>query len=164
MKHVLLVFCLAACTNPAPERKDYTVEWVGQRESNWCWAATAAMLGQAYTGVHLDECEIAGMTLDKDCCAAPESCNQSSVASKALQMSFGLNTKEEKFDEAVIGNAPVIVAYWGADSVGHATVVQRHGLEFFRYDPIKLAPYNVARLGSVEKYGDWTARVMVRVE
>jgi hypothetical protein len=164
----MVLVVVSACQNPAPSRREYTLEWVGQAEGNWCWAATAAMVGQAYTGAQLDECSIVSTVLDRDCCANRDSCNETNVASKALTMAYGLRTEERPFDLAAIGIAPVIVAYFApGSSVGHATVVRRmESGEFLRFDPIKPSPYNVQRLSAeqVSVYGDgWVPAAMVVV-
>lgn len=164
----LVVLLASGCVNAAPARGPEGAEWVAQSEGNWCWAATAAMVGEVYTGVKLEECAIVSTVLDRDCCANPDSCNETNVASKALSMAYGLQVRETKFDLSAIGAAPVIVAYFAPGSgVGHATVVTRtpYG-EYLRFDPIAKAPYNVQRLTAeqVSVYGDgWLPAAMVVV-
>jgi hypothetical protein len=55
-------------------------------QTNWCWAANAASVGNFYHGPNCyKQCEIADKCLDKNkCCKKPKSCNKYSFLDSAL--------------------------------------------------------------------------------
>lgn len=58
-----------------------------QQQSNWCWAANGASVGNFYHGAgSYTQCAIANTCMGRsDCCTAPQNCNQYGYLDQALQ-------------------------------------------------------------------------------
>lgn len=62
------------------------VPLIAQEQSNWCWAASAQMIGQWY-GINIPQCEQANYAFGRtDCCTTPfpRECNRGGYASTTL--------------------------------------------------------------------------------
>ncbi|OYY65129.1 C39 family peptidase [Sphingomonas sp. 28-62-11] len=65
-----------------------------QSQSNWCWAANAASVGDYYWGTgSYTQCGIANTCQNKStCCSNPSGCNQYGFLDKALQAAKSLDS------------------------------------------------------------------------
>ncbi|ACX87868.1 hypothetical protein F6Q07_15445 [Pectobacterium parmentieri] len=62
-----------------------------QTQTNWCWAAVSASVGNFYRTGSWTQCGVASASLDRNCCNQPGPCNIYGYLDSALQITRSYN-------------------------------------------------------------------------
>jgi hypothetical protein len=131
------------------------VPHIYQLQSNWCWAACAAMIINYYDEINIRPCEIVSKEFNYDCCRYPNQCNQTNYTTRLLAITKPYNIKSKGIegrlswkqitdhldkDELVLlriksdyGAGHVLIAFGYYELFNHKTGFTARMLDF--YDP-----------------------------
>lgn len=114
----------------SPEDPHWSVPGIvlkSQEEPNWCWVAAAQAVLSVSHAPAPSQCEIAAKTLGRDCCASPNSCDQTGSVASALRAygvdsNFTATLDYESVVERVQAGKPAILVVTTSATSRHAIV------------------------------------------
>jgi hypothetical protein len=70
------------------------IPYVNQTQSNWCWAASAAMVINYYKDTNVNSCSVASQEFNFNCCENPNPCNKQNSMDRFRFMvgNYNINT------------------------------------------------------------------------
>ncbi|RZT00187.1 C39 family peptidase [Aquimarina brevivitae] len=143
------------------EEAKLPVTHIKQPQSNWCWAASIAMVGNYYRNSNYTSCNIASQEFNFNCCNNPSPCNQQNSIDRFPKMlahfNVGVKSVKGKTDWKSIKNEldngnPVLIRVESKYG-GHFVIIYGYFRnQYYKGEGAMLEVYDPA-LGFFNDYG-----------